>query len=657
MRVQRRVWAVGLVVLAGVSCGGSQGEAAKQAAAAPVASAPTNVSMDKNSYPVFPDADAGADPAVPAEQGGKGFSGKGWETNTDFDLIGDPQAVKGGVFRDLQLEFPATLRIYGPETTILNYRLQTMLYESLLGIHPTSLTYIPGLATHWQISPDQRTFRFRLDPNARFSDGTPVTAEDVVASWKFVMDKGVQEAQIRGMMEKFEQPVAESKYVVRAKAVDRSWRNFLNFSTSLPVLPASSLKNLDGARYVKEYNFKLFPGSGPYTVRDEDVIKGKSVSIRRRKDYWAEQHRQNIGSGNFDEIRWVVIRDQKLALETFKKGELDYYYINISREWVEEFNFDKVQRGVIQKRKVYTDAPVTIQGLAFNLRRPPFDDVRVRRALSLLLNRDLLIQKLFFNEYTPMTSYFPGGAYENHDNPKNAYDPDTALKLLAEAGWSGRDSQGRLTKNGQPLSIELLYPDKGAERWLTVYQDDLRKVGIALNLRLISYETLLQLQGEWNFDLVSAGLVPGTFPDPEGVYRSTLADTKNSLNYSGIKDKRIDDILDKYHAEFDQPKRVLLIRQLDGILASLYPWILEWEAPFHRVAYLNKFGHPESYFSRIGDQSDMTAMWWIDPVRERRYQEALSNTTMKLEVGPTEVRYWQEYAKKGGAAFVPPTTR
>ena len=429
----------------------------------------------------------------------------------------------------------------------------------------------------------------------------------------------------------------------------------MNFANFLPIIPAQALKGLTGARYLKEYNFKLLPGSGQYVINDQDVVKGKSISIRRRKDYWAETERRNIGSGNFDEIRWVVVRDQKLQQEMLKKGDTDYYYVNVSREWVEDFNFDKVQRGIIQKRKVYTDAPVGIQGIALNTRREPFNDIRVRKGLTLLLNRDQLIERLFFKEYTPMNSYFPGGVYENPNNPKNAYDPQQALKLLADAGWNSRDAQGRLSKNGQPLTIEYIYADKGSERWLTIYQDDLRKVGITLNLRLISYETLIQLTSEWKFDSAQMGWQAGTFPNPEVLWKSSLADTKNSFNLTGFKNKRADEIFDIYNKEFDQQKRVAMLRQeLDGILASDYPYILEWTSGFSRVAYLNKFGHPDYYFSRIGDFRDMIGLWWIDPEKERQYQRALTDPSIKLEAGPVEVRYWQEYAKRGGGAFEPP---
>src|SRR5437588_3008472 len=185
-----------ITAIAAAGCSGGSAPRPSQPAPQTTASATSrgSVSLDKNSYSVFPDADAGADPSVPADQGGRGFSGQGWQTNTDYDLIGDPRAVKGGVFREAQLDFPGTLRIFGPEAnTLLNFMIQSQVYETLLFVHTTTLDFIPDLATHWQISPDKMTYRFRINPNARFSDGTPVTADDVVASWAFVMDKGLQE--------------------------------------------------------------------------------------------------------------------------------------------------------------------------------------------------------------------------------------------------------------------------------------------------------------------------------------------------------------------------------------------------------------------------------------------------------------------------------
>jgi len=160
--------------------------------------------------------------------------------------------------------------------------------------------------------------------------------------------------------------------------------------------------------------------------------------------------------------------------------------------------------------------------------------------------------------------------------------------------------------------------------------------------------------GEFNFGMASIGWSLGTFPDPEAMYRSDLADVKNSFNMVGLRDKRVDDILGRYNKEFDQQKRVALIKELDGILASQYLYILEWSAPSQRVAYLNKFGQPESYFSRTGDYRDMASMWWIEPQKEKRFREAMADPSSKLDVGTTEVRYWQDYAKKGGGSLEPP---
>jgi microcin C transport system substrate-binding protein len=617
-----------------------------------------DVALNKEAYPVFPDADAGADPAVPAEQGGRGFTGDGWETSTDYDLIGDPRAVKGGVFREWELDFPGTMRIYGPETYAFNHGVMRLVYESLLDLHPTTLSFIPSIATHWQISPDRQTYRFRINPNARFADGQPVTAADVVASWKLVMDKGLQEPNYRIMLERLSEPVADSRYLVTVRSRELNWQNFLNFAWEMPILPAHALKGVDGAAYLRDYNFKMLPGSGPYAIREADVVKGQSVTLRRRPDYWAGAHRRNVGAFNFDEIRHIVVRDRNLALEMFKRGDFDYFYANVSREWVEDFapeKLDPVRRGLILRRRIFNHAPRGIQGLAINMRRAPLDDLRVRQALALLMNRKLLIQKLFYNEYVPLNSYHPGGQYTNPDNPANPYDPGRATALLAEAGWSSRDNQGRLVRNGRPLMVELLYADQGSERWLTVYQDDLRRAGVTLNLRLVTYETLLQLTGEHNFDLATMAWIASTFPDPQQQWRASQADAKHSFNITGFKDSEVDRLMDRYYTEFDQEARAAIIREIDGRIAQQYPYVLEWDMPFRRVLVWNRLGMPQGGFTRTREYyQDIQALWWVDPIGDARLREAMGSSSIALDPGGEAVRYWDEYVKQHGLSMAPP---
>lgn len=270
-------------------------------------------------------------------------------------------------------------------------------------------------------------------------------------------------------------------------------------------------------------------------------------------------------------------------------------------------------------------------------------------ALAHLLNRDVLIEKLFFKEYVPQNTYH-GGIYENPSNPKMPYDPKRALELLAEAGWKERDAQGRLTRNGRPLTMEITYASKTSEPFLTIYQEELRRVGIALNLRLVTGETLFQLVMERRFDVVSMAWGGLLFPNPETSWQSTLADVNNNNNITGFKDKRVDELLSSYDREFDQQKRVAIIREIDGILANAHHYILEWDAPFQRIAFWNKFGYPEGYLSRVGDYRDIPTLWWFDPAKQKEVTQGLRDNTIKMAVGQTEVRYWQDYAKRQGSS-------
>ncbi len=647
MRLLLGRWAAASLLALAAACSGGSEPASEPSGTpvAPAANAP-EVAPDKNAYPVFPDADAGADASVPAEQGGRGFPGQGWETNTDYDLIGDPRAVKGGILRRAMMtDFPATLRYYGPNVTAWNLMLHGLVYESLLGLHPTTLAYIPALATHWQISGDKKTFRFRINPNARWADGTPVTADDVIASWKLTVDRGLQDPARTSTFSNFEQPVAESRYIVSVRAKTESWQHFLYFSNVLFIYPAHVLESIDGETYVREYNYKMLPGTGPYMVSEQDVDKGNMVRIRRRNHYWAEKHRRNVGLANFDQIQQVVVRDRNLEFEMFKKGSLDYYYVQRAQMWKEELNYENIRRGLVQKRKIFNHNPQGIQGIAMNTRREPYADIRVRKALRHLFNRESMIEKLMYNEYVLTNSLYPGSVYENPHNEVITYDPPKALQLLGEAGWKERDPAGRLVKDRQPLNVEIVYAEQASERFFTIFQEDLRKVGIGLNLRLVTWETLVKLLDERTFGMASIAYTGEPFPSPEAQLRSDLADQKNTNNITGFKSPGADRIIAAYEREFDFEKRVRLLQELDGIVTGEHHWILEWTAPYERILFWNKFGQPKGLLTRIGDTRDIPSLWWLDPVKEQKLNDALGDPSLQLGEGPSEDRYWLDFAR------------
>ena len=651
MRASLRLFAVVSLGLTAGACGGSTTQPENSRTSATPVTDGRIAATDKSAYAVFPDADAGADPSVPAAQGGRGFTGEGWETNTDYDLIGDPRAVKGGVLRQAMMtDFPATFRFYGPNISEWNLSLYEMVYEGLLYLHPTTLQYIPGLATHWQISDDRRTFRFRINPNARWSDGMPVVADDVVASWRLSVDKSLQDPARNLIYSNFEPPVAESKYIVSVRAKTDDWQNFMYFACGahiggMFILPAHVLKGVTGETFVKQFNYNMPPGTGPYQIREQDVERGRSIRIRRRNDYWAATHRRNIGTSNFDEVQQVVVRDRNLEFEMFKRGDVDYYFVSRAQEWVQELNYPNIKRGLNQKRKIFNHKPVGIAGLGINTRREPYNDVRVRLALRHLYNRESMVEKLMFNEYFLIDSFFPASRYENPANQKVRYDPQRAVQLLAEAGWKERDANGRLVRNGRPLTIEVVYAQQPTERYLTLYQEDLRKIGITLNLRFTTFETLIKLLDDRAFDMVSIGYTGETFPKPDASWLSQLADEKNNNNITGFKNARADQIMLQYQKTFDIAARTKLLQELDGILTAEHHWIFDWTAPYERVAYWHKFGYPQGYLTRVGSFRDIVHLWWIDPERSRRLDEARRDQSIQLGEGPSDDKYWLEFAR------------
>jgi microcin C transport system substrate-binding protein len=525
-----------------------------------------------------------------------------------------------------------------------------MAYEGLLLLHPTTLDYIPALATHWQISQDRRTFRFRINPNARWSDGMPVVAEDVVATWKLAVDKTLQDPARSLIYSNFEQPVAESKYIVSVRAKTDNWQNFMYFCCAhelggLFIYPAHALKGVNGEAYIKTYNYKMLPGSGPYMVVEADVDKGNGFTMRRRQDYWAANHRRNIGLWNFDRIQQLVVRDENLEFEMFKKGDLDYYVVARAQMWVEEFGYENMKVGNQQRRKIFNNQAQGIQGVAMNTRREPFNDLRVRKALRHLFNRESIVEKLMYNEYFMMNSLFPSSVYENPGNEKIAYDPQTAVRLLAEAGWRDRDSNGRLVRNGRPLTLELVYGSRTSERHFTLYQEDLRRVGVTLNLRFTTWESLIKLLDDRAFDMVSIAYTGEIFPRPEANWLSSLADQKNNNNITAFKNARADAIMNEYQTTFDFDSRQALLRELDGILTNEHHWILQWTAPYERLAYWNKFGQPRGYITRFGDYHDPMMLWWFDPDQNRRLEASLKGGGPSPGAGPIDDQYWLEFAR------------
>lgn len=592
------------------------------------------------------DTPPGADPSVSAEMGGNGFTGEGWITKADFNVVGNPKAVKGGSIVMPILDFPPTLRLVGKDANhYFNYLLKySIAYEGLLNTDPITEEFIPELATHWKISDDKKEFTFRINPDARFADGKPVTSEDVVATWKLYTDPGILEAYTNLLYGSYEQPVALSKYIVSVKTKELNWRQFLYFAASMRIMPAHVIGNMSGKDYLEKFQFEFIPGSGPYTIDPNDVKKGQSIAIRRRSDYWGENLKQNAGKFNFDYIRFDVVPDKTIEFEKLKKGELDLVELtSITRvdNWFGLDKNEKFQQGLILKRDIFNEYPSGVRGICFNMRKAPFDDIRIRKAFAHLFDRQKFVEKLYYNLPALEDSYWANSPYENPNNPKIRYNQDEAAKLLTEAGWTQKNSDGYLVKDGKIFEVEIIFGSADLQRFLTVYQEDCKKAGIKLNLRQTDPTTSFKIGNERNFDLIVAAWGGLVYPNPESSFKSNTADEPNTTNWAGVKNERIDQLCDQYDITYDRAERIRIIQEIDGILASMQPYALSWYYPSQRIAYTNQFGHPEGYFSRTGDAfDDVPTYWYNDPEKAAEYDEAVKDPNKKLEQGEQVIKYW-----------------
>ena len=585
---------------------------------------------------------------VSAEDGGPGFDGEGWESNDNPVKYGDPRAKKGGSFTFGWSEYPDTLRTEGAQSNqdqISSFG--NLIYEVLLGFDLQTMEFSPGLASHWKRAEDDSWYEFRLDPEARWSDGEAVTADDVIATLNLMKDEGIGSPYNNELYARF---TAEklSDYIVRINNADPNWRHFLYMAASTRIYPAHYLEKIDGATYLEKYNDQMLPGTGPYIADMDEVVPGELFVLKRRPDYWAGDKEEAQGVYNFDTIRYLVIRDETIMKEKFKKGDIDLYIVARAQWWVEEFDladpqpaFDALNRGLVQKRKIFTFDPKGTSGLAFNTRIAPFDDIRMRKAIAMLWDFDTLNATLFFGEYARTSSLYQGTPYMAPDRLRIGYDPAEANRLLDEMGWTGRDNQGyRSNAEGEVLGfvmpiVQIL------ERIFTPLQEDLAKAGIKMELEIVDGSTIWQKVMERRFAVVYQGFTGLAIPNPESSLSSVMADQLNSNNIWGFKSERADELMKEYDIERDAGRRVEIIREIDQIVSESVIWAYGWHAPYtHRVLYWNKFDMPEWGLSYAGDYKGIAAYWWYDPDLDEELKSAQDDSSIRLDYGPQELDYW-----------------
>jgi len=373
-------------------------------------------------------------------------------------------------------------------------------------------------------------------------------------------------------------------------------------------LPMHIFSNAD----FNKINFDFPVVSGPYRLGS--LKENIELHLERRADWWARARPSSRGKFNFQTLIYRFYAEEENAFEAFKKGALDVFPVYVSRLWNREAVGEKFERNWIVKQRIYNHNPIGFQGFAMNLRRPPFDDHRVRMALAQLIDRETMNRTMMYSAYFLQRSYFEDLYDSAHPctNVMLRYDPARAQALLAEAGWEINPQTGWLEKEGRRFSITFLTRDASSDKFLALYGEDLRKSGIELKIDRKDWAAWQRDMDAFHFDMTWANWTSSLFKNPEDMWAASEADRPSGQNIAGLKDPRIDALIEKQKTIFDLAQRNQICRELDALLCEQVPYVLLWNINYTRLLYWNKFGAPATVLGKFNNERDLFGLWWYD---------------------------------------------
>jgi peptide/nickel transport system substrate-binding protein len=477
---------------------------------------------------------------------------------------------------------------------------------------------------------------FRLDPRAKFSDGTPLTAADVLFSFEALRDKG--RPNYRTYYAKVAKTEAPSDHEVRFLFKDAEDRELPLILALMPILPRHAMN----AEKFDETTLTPLIGSGPYRIAT--VNPGRSITYQRNPDYWGRDLPVNRGRFNFDEIRFDYYREGSTLFEAFKTGSIDLRNEDDPALWAKGYNFPAINDGRIAREEMPIGLPAGMTGLVFNTRRPIFADERVRQALIHLFNFEWVNKSFFHGLYKRTQSYFErsmlssagkpandrervllapfanavlpeimDGTYkvpESDGTPHNRTNARRAYEMLEAAGYSLKD--GRLVdQSGTPLSFELLASTTSQERLLGAFAGDLQKIGITARIRVVDSAQYQARLKDYDYDMIQFTWPSSLSPGNEQLFRwsSRVATSPGSYNYAGVQNPAADAMIAAMLAANSNEDFVSAVHALDRVLLSGHYVIPLFHSPAQWIASWKRLAHPEKI--PLGGFNLDT--WWVTP--------------------------------------------
>ncbi|MXU64202.1 extracellular solute-binding protein [Oceanomicrobium pacificus] len=535
-----------------------------------------------------------------------------------FDYV-NPDAPRGGeysswAFGSFDSMHPYTIKGRAG-------RLSSIMFETLMEASADEVDALYGLLAETVRYPEDRQWiEFDLRPEARFSDGSPVTADDVVFSYEILRDKGLPSLKV--VFEDFETVEALDGDTVRYTFREGSATKDL--STTAATLPVFSRADWEGKDF-SESTLEPGIGSGPYMFDRIDV--GQTIVYRRNPDYWGADLPINRGRHNYDTIRLEYYADYNAAFEGFKAGDYTFRTEASSLIWGTEYDFPAVQNGQVVKVELDDGGLGLAQGFFFNLRREKFQDPRVRQAIGMMFNFEWSNQTLFYGLYDRVTSF-----WENSDlkatglpdaaelallEPLRDMLPDSVFteeavvppvsapsqldrklvraagQLLDAAGWTVVDGQRR-NADGDLLSVEILNDSPSFDRIINPFVENLRRIGIDAVHNRIDNAQMTDRERTYDFDMLTdiygMSLTPGS--GLKQYFGSEVSD-ESVFNKAGLRSEAVDALIEKVLDAESRDEMTVAVRALDRVLRAERIWVPQWYKSVHTVAYYDYYEHPD----------------------------------------------------------------
>lgn len=578
-------------------------------------------------------------------------AGLEWENGGDLPEIGSPKAKKGGTLNFSLQDFPRTFRQLGPDSNgsfrpwilddmVMNWATR---HPNDTSIGPKGFRYFPGIASEWAIDKARKTVYVRIDPKARWNDGMPITADDMFFAFFFYQSKDVQA------------PWYNNFYTTNYKSITRYDSH--TFAITLPedrpdmsarVLelnpqPAHFYREL-GPDYPERYQWRNFPTSGPYVIHEEDIQKGRSITLTHIDDWWAKDKKHWRHRYNPAKIRLTVIRDTPKSFEAFKKGEIDFFGLGLAEYWYDKLpdSDPDVQAGYITKAKFYNDIPRPTFGLWMNTARPLLDNRDIRVGIQFATNWDLVIEKFARGDWERMRTTSDGYGEFTHPTLKaRPFSVEEALESFAKAGFTRRGPDGVLVNDkGERLTFQLTTGYESLKDILTILREQALKAGVEFRIEVLDGTAAFKKVQEKQHDIqfTAFNVSPEMYPRYWETYHSANAydnaflpdgtvnpDRKLKTQTNNLESMAIWE-MDKMIVAYDRSSSAEEMKRLafamEEMLHDYASFSPGYVVPFIRVGSWRWIGFPDDYHVRLGRSFNEWFLFWIDEDLKRETLDA-----------------------------------